>query len=666
MGRMKSGKGFSKNPKRKATAHADDSDDDMMNDEIDTFHKQRDIIPLDVNDSDDSDDETDLPVFDSKDDDDDDEDDDEDEDDEDMEDDSDLTGLAAKIARQQKYLRVKEGGVEDETHDDDEEAEEKETVWGRRKEGYYGGENVDYEIQSSDEELHDEEEEVLRLQREKVKSLSAEDFGLEHVSEDENEKEPTMEEILVGGVKAKAKALKEKEAFDNDDMAYEEVEKDLNALSKEEKMEVVYSSAPELVGLLSELNSAMDELENKVNPLLSKVKEAQNGEKGSINYIELKQLLLLAYCQSITFYLLLKSEGEPARDHPVTGRIVELKELLDKVKQLDSYLPDIVEDILSKKEHIKEIVKLPTLTSDGLAKNLQVVHEQPETMPKDALNIECTKDVVNKEKKRKRQNDQLGVQSQEMLKVRAALEEKLKHKGIINTIKQKDNKADRRLPLLNRKFETLDDFDDDTINPSENKVNSTSFQPSKLSRLVTSQFAKPKIISGDDDLPKRDDIGERRRKFELRVLSHAGIDTGDDMMENEPENLKKRRGSDKKDVDEDMESEDDFYKQVKQQRDAKLAAKSEKYSRNPTVQIREEEEELEVGKRHISYQMEKNRGLTRPRKKLIKNPRKKYKLKHQKAVERRKGQVRDIRKQTGSYGGENTGINPGISRSVRF
>lgn len=52
---------------------------------------------------------------------------------------------------------------------------------------------------------------------------------------------------------------------------------------------------------------------------------------GGLQYLELKQGILLSYCQAIAFYLLLKSEGQAVRDHPVIARLVEIKNLLDKV-----------------------------------------------------------------------------------------------------------------------------------------------------------------------------------------------------------------------------------------------------------------------------------------------------------------------------------------------
>lgn len=50
-----------------------------------------------------------------------------------------------------------------------------------------------------------------------------------------------------------------------------------------------------------------------------------------MHYLEVKQLLLQSYCQAITFYLLLKSEGHPVRDHPVSDRLVEISNLIRKV-----------------------------------------------------------------------------------------------------------------------------------------------------------------------------------------------------------------------------------------------------------------------------------------------------------------------------------------------
>lgn len=71
-------------------------------------------------------------------------------------------------------------------------------------------------------------------------------------------------------------------------------------------------------------------------------------------------------------------------------------------------------------------------------------------------------------------------------------------------------------------------------------------------------------------------------------------------------------------------------------------------------------------KRAITYEMEKNKGLTPKRKRENRNPRVKYRRKFHNAVVRRKGQVREPRKELQKYGGEVTGINVHAIKSVKF
>ncbi|XP_019165891.1 PREDICTED: something about silencing protein 10 isoform X3 [Ipomoea nil] len=645
-----------------------DEDDDMMNDEIDAFHKQRDIIPLDINKDvdEESDEDDDHPVYDLEDD-DDDEDDDEDEDEDEGNDDDDHDdGLAAKISKQLKYMRAKTGGVDDEMHDESDKEEKKRTVWSRHKSVYYSTENLN----SSDDDLPAEEEEVLRLQKENAKALSLEDFGLE------DDKEATFEEILAHG-KPAAKDSTDKEENNETNIAYEKIKKDLNALTREEQMDVVYSSAPELVGLLSELNEAHEELDNKVNPLLSKI-NVGSGKKGELHYLEVKRLLLLSYCQAITFYLLLKSEGQPVCDHPVISRLVDIKALLDKMKELNGNIPSEVEILLSKSGGTEAEERL--VTGDVAFESEHPPNQNPSVVVVDtqvtepngaaqSVELNSTKEYNKTHSKRKLQvghDDQVGVQSMEMLKIRAALEEKLKQKGVFSSLAAKHENSKKRLRPVNGQLATLEDFDDDAMD-IEGGVHGVANgnghlpRPSKLSKLVT-QVNKSKVISGDDDLPKRDDIGERRRKHELRVLAGAGINSADD-VEDESADLSSD-GADEVDANGETDSDLEFYKQVEKKLSAKVAAKEEKYSRPQLVSSLPET--TVDGKRQISYLIEKNRGLTRNRNKKGKNPRKKYRSKHTEAVKRRKGQVREIKKPSGPYGGEASGINAGISRSLRF
>ncbi|XP_078414259.1 something about silencing protein 10 isoform X2 [Cetorhinus maximus] len=72
------------------------------------------------------------------------------------------------------------------------------------------------------------------------------------------------------------------------------------------------------------------------------------------------------------------------------------------------------------------------------------------------------------------------------------------------------------------------------------------------------------------------------------------------------------------------------------------------------------------GKRKITYQIAKNKGLTPRRKKIDRNPRVKHREKFRRAKIRRKGQVREVRREEHRYGGELSGIRAGVKKSTKL
>ncbi|KAI9072454.1 hypothetical protein K1719_045584 [Acacia pycnantha] len=590
----KKGGSHQKNEKRNAKTSSQYDDSlvvDDMHDEIDAFHKQRDIIPLDIHDDvEESDEDEELPVFDLKG-----SDDDEDEDEFDDLRCWKLEMFRFAIIRQRRYLRAKFGEGEDEVLDDDNEDDDDKPILPG-KHFRHGADNRHFELQSSDDEALKEEEELAKqLQRERAKFYTEEDYDLVGLKESSFKEKDSTEPLIL----------------EEDTNKTYEVE-DLNALSKDEQMDTLNRSYPELVFWLSELNDAHDQLELKINPLLS------------------------------------------------------------KMQKLDAKLPVKLDDIFEENHGLKMVLNLGD-TNASMADSFVENHELPlasdvllkETMSHEVVEmhkVDSSKDNVNEKRKQKQEHkkDHIGVLSSEMLKIRASLEEKLKQKGFYSSSALKTTSAQKRSRPLNG-LDTCDDFDDDNVNVDKAATLINGIGSGRIAQLPHLNRKKPRVISGDDDLPKRDDIGERRRKFELRAISSAGLKS-----EDVDEEIGDPGFSDQEDgASED--SENDLYEQIKQQRAERLAAKSKIYSRNSEVPNLPEPDTLDKnGRRPISYEMEKNRGLTRYRKKLTKNPRKKYKEKHKKALKRRSGQVRSVKKPTGPYGGELSGINPFVSRSVRI
>jgi len=73
------------------------------------------------------------------------------------------------------------------------------------------------------------------------------------------------------------------------------------------------------------------------------------------------------------------------------------------------------------------------------------------------------------------------------------------------------------------------------------------------------------------------------------------------------------------------------------------------------------------GERAVSQMIMKNRGLVAHKAKINRNPRVKKREQYRKAIIRRKGAVREVRTDEGHrYGGEQTGIRAGLSRSRKL
>src|SRR5690606_31494969 len=119
----------------------------------------------------------------------------------------------------------------------------------------------------------------------------------------------------------------------------------------------------------------------------------------------------------------------------------------------------------------------------------------------------------------------------------------------------------------------------------------------------------------------------------------------------------------------DKDSDEEYYDMVAHASKKRKAEREERYAdwkAEEMSAIEAANADDPDGKRKISYQIEKNKGLTPHRKKEARNPRVKKRMRYEKAKERL-GSERAIDKPLqGAYGGEMTGIKGGLVKSRKL
>ena len=360
--------------------------EDWMDDEIDDANRLRskDKIGFDASDSeeedpdahmdtegvmgigaDDSEDDSDLDSDEEEEEEDGEEDQDEDDDDDDDDDlgsdeDEDEAALIRAMKAQQKKLAskgVKRADQDDSSSDEEEESEDDGLrIKGRKKSDFYGDEEVDHEGMSDEDERRDEEREARRLQQARAAGMSAADFGLSDEDDsdaDESDSEPE-EEATLGAKAAKlsAKGKKaEKESLKKKSKKSASLGAAVESLGGDELeaadgADAETGESPEVTALAKELTKNLDEVRNTIEPLCRYVREGNMVTKEGISYLDTKHLLMLSYCVNITFYMLLKAEGKPVKDHPVVLRLVEIRTYLEKLRPIDKKLKYQIDKLL--------------------------------------------------------------------------------------------------------------------------------------------------------------------------------------------------------------------------------------------------------------------------------------------------------------------------------
>ena len=193
--------------------------------------------------------------------------------------------------------------------------------WGKKKKYFYGG-NPNEQRRDADEKLDDDEEDEAELEARESAKLQIKQLEL-------MDEEDFLDAFTVSEQSSKRKSKKGGQA--KDDQGKTTVKLDVSNLSKREKVKLFERESPEFDGIVADFEQKMSVARTELVPVVELIDEGRIPEGPAADYVKAKLSIILSYCSNVACYLMFKTRRTPLRFHPVTGRLVQYKQLLDEM-----------------------------------------------------------------------------------------------------------------------------------------------------------------------------------------------------------------------------------------------------------------------------------------------------------------------------------------------
>ena len=580
--------------------------------------------------------------------------------------------VAQSSEKKATKLPVKPVALSDSEREDSAAEDEDAEAWGTSRKDYY---NAD--INETVQDALEEEAEARRLQQKARSKMTEADFGFDQVEWLKGgDAASNLDSSRGGRMTAVIPKLEVRE-----DMAVEEKMNILRARYPE--FEPLADDFIDLQDLHKDLTTRAQQIDRKFDP------EMDHSTPGSVLLIKQRSLAAYMSTLSMYFYLftsrILDSSGntvlmppETLHDHSIMATLVDCRDLWLRVR-------DLVEPEMPPRE-----TNGHTHSETATQETVKSVADPSEPKPAQPV-VKKHKSKKSKVQKAHEANIAAAAADRE-----ARLREAETSLADLNTLTKSTSQSKGRRPKAPMQNGAVHDDDSDLGDPTaltaaemqeklRNKK-SLKFYTSQIAQRSNRRAIAGRATGGDDDLPYREKWKERQQRLQAEAdkrgqkprLPGANLGEGDEDGDDEPvsnlqhsaatkANLKAANAQAKGD---EAEDDDDYYDQILSQHREKKAQKAARASAAaaaiPDRYV--DPDGLEGAKRGVTYEIGKNKGLTPRRKKEVRNPRVKKRLRFE-DKKKKLGSMKPVWKGgegRGGYGGEATGIKTGIMRGVRL